>query len=396
MRRLALLSLWIFVFCVPWENAVMLTESTISRIAGLAAGLFCSIAIVLNGRIRLCEFALASIMLCSYVSLTILWSSDPDYTFEFIRTVIQITIMVVIVHQFVDDSAHVKNLFLAYVLGSCVAAFATIYAFQTASDEELVSGRFAGSNFNENTVSSRMALAIAMAWYIALTCGPWYYRCILVCIPVNFYASMLSGSRSGFVATIIALCMPLFCSGGLSSRARATVILGVIPLMSIGLFNVVHLVPENTLGRIATLTADRTYSGPRSLNGRLAAWEAGFDIFARNPLIGAGIGTFAGQNAVLHGSALTAHNVFIGVAAELGLIGLALFLLVLSRFVKDIRVLPAADRRTWWALILVMTPAFMFGNWTWNKETWLLLALATAHAQRFMPTRPFIQGLRLG
>jgi O-antigen ligase len=375
--------LWVFVFCLPWENMVMLPAiGTIARTTGLVAAAICLVVIALRGILHINSFAILTSIYFTLASLSILWSPYPDEAFQSIKTDLQLLALVFIVHQFTHTSAHVRAFFTAYVLGSCVIALDTIRMFWIAPEMDLMYRRFVASGFNENDGAFIMALAIPMAWHVALSAKRWFQRCILAYLPVGFYGIMLTGSRSGFVAAIIALSAPFFHVGGLSSSAKAAVMLGLVPMTFVlFLWIVDSMVPEDTLARIGTLAVGQAEDDEGGLSGRIPIWMKGIDLFARNPLIGTGAGTFNEAMAALYGHGKAAHNGFVATAVELGVIGLVVFVLVLMRLAKDVRAAPVADRRTWYVLLAVLLIPLMTGSWVWFKQTWLLFALATAHAE---------------
>jgi O-antigen ligase len=75
-------------------------------------------------------------------------------------------------------------------------------------------------------------------------------------------------------------------------------------------------------------------------NGRWSLWQGGLDVFTSHPVLGVGEGNFAeaamkySESVQAHSAhkdevAGVAHNTFLGVASQLGLVGLILFLGVL-------------------------------------------------------------------
>lgn len=389
MHRLAWSSLWIFVFCVPWENAVTIPAiGTVARVTGLVAAAVCLVGMARKGSLRINLFAIFTCIYFIFTMLSIMWSHYPDNVFHMIKTDFQLLALVIIIHQFAYNPGHIRALFWAYVLGSFVIAWNTIHEYQIAPEMDILYRRFVASGFNENDGAFIMALAIPMAWHVALTSDRWFYGCILAYVPVGFYGIMLTGSRGGFLAALIALSAPLFHIGRLSSRARAAVVLGLVPLTLIVLLWIGDSVmPSDTLARIATVTEGRARDDEGGLSGRIPIWMAGLELFGRAPLIGTGAGTFPVAMAALHGQEMAAHNAFVETAVQLGVIGLVLLLLLLWRLGKDVLAAPAAERRTWYVLMTVLFIALMTGSWVWYKHTWLLFALATSHAEHF--TRSF-------
>jgi O-antigen ligase len=93
------------------------------------------------------------------------------------------------------------------------------------------------------------------------------------------------------------------------------------------------------LGLLSNPLLARVLPAPRldetlTLAGRLPIWEAGLRMIGRSPLTGVGLGNFQrvmardepGASPLLPEGASHAHNLFLQVAADLGLVGLAAFL----------------------------------------------------------------------
>lgn len=157
--------------------------------------------------------------------------------------------------------------------------------------------------------------------------------------PSEGYAVVLAAVALGLLAGALrtALDAPL---------ARATVSRGVA-LAAAGAFGAAVLVgivlanPPRLLDEFNDPPADH---GPRrgfvtrhlssaEGNGRYQFWETGLDAFAAEPLRGIGAGGYEAwwaQHGSVPGYIRDAHSLFVEVAAELGLLGLALLILFLA------------------------------------------------------------------
>lgn len=112
---------------------------------------------------------------------------------------------------------------------------------------------------------------------------------------------------------------------------------------------------------IATL--ERAADG--SLDQHLAAWETGWHVFQQSPFWGVGPGEFAGaafdagMPPAMAGAGTvwtSAHNIFVQLAAETGVVGLALLLSALIVWMARMRVLAGTGTETlprWFAVCLV-------------------------------------------
>jgi O-antigen ligase len=135
----------------------------------------------------------------------------------------------------------------------------------------------------------------------------------------------------------------------------------------------VSYVPDTVVQRLAT-TGESVES--LSLGGRFKLWQAGMNIFPESPVLGHGTASY--KHAItpqLGMLAQTAHNSYLSVMVEEGIVGLLLFLAMLaSAFFAVIR-LPRLERR--FALVLLATVCVAMLPLTWEdqKPVWLVLAM---------------------
>jgi O-antigen ligase len=120
----------------------------------------------------------------------------------------------------------------------------------------------------------------------------------IVCLPLVISAIYYTNSRGSFLAFLAAIGAYFV----IRYRSKTGFIIGII--LAIALFS---LGPS----RMAEMS-----SSDGSMLGRIEAWHQGFQMFKANPLFGVGQGMFTEDYP------LTAHNSFVLVMAELGLVGL--------------------------------------------------------------------------
>jgi len=136
-------------------------------------------------------------------------------------------------------------------------------------------------------------------------------------------AIVASGSRGGFLgfgAMILVLAAysvkkhPMFVMGGV------LVVICALPLA-----------PSSYWQRIASIT-DESKDDVQSSQARKALMGQSFDAFMENPLTGVGAGCFKDWNPKDRAEAWhEAHNVWLQVAAELGILGFAVFFFLVMR-----------------------------------------------------------------
>jgi O-antigen ligase len=139
------------------------------------------------------------------------------------------------------------------------------------------------------------------------------------------------------------------------------------------LFALHPLVPQSSVQRLAT-TGSSIAEG--DLGHRVYIWHEGLAVFAEHPFLG--IGSDAFRTAVE--SNRLAHNVFLSVLVEVGIVGFVLFVIILAIAVYQAMHQPKWDARFWLTTLMVWTLGAFTLNWSWKKQTWLFLGLAVVGA----------------
>jgi O-antigen ligase len=202
-----------------------------------------------------------------------------------------------------------------------------------------VSGRFGPAGAGPNGYS----LELAIAFFVAYFGLPRRHRIIAYLLaPVFVYGIFATASRTGliaFVATpLLALLVPRLAPR-LGWRILPVYVLGAAATVVIVL--AIPSVGERTLERYMTLPQ---YQSEETWSGRWSNWQGALDVIASHPILGVGGGNYgeaaldysesvqahsAKKAAEVGGVAGVAHNIFLGVMSQLGLVGLILFLGIL-------------------------------------------------------------------
>ena len=368
MNALAYGAAWIFVFSLPWERIFMLEGlNIVTRITG-GLGLAAVLGTVLiNGRFRRWHLLhVAALVFWLWCGLELLvFSTSPKLPDKF-WTYGQLVLALWMIWELAPSEGRQRGLLLAYVLGGYVAALDTLRMFRT---EAGVMRRFSAGGADPNDLAMVLALGLPMAWYLAIT----YRRPILrwICrgyVPVAIVAIGLTGSRGGMLATTVALMVVPFCMMKLSPGRLATAML----LLGVAGTLAVAYTPKTLVERLAT-TSTELEGG--TLGGRGKIWKAGLEAFTERPVFGFGTGAFiTAVTPMLGSNAKVAHNSFLSVAVEQGIVGLVLYLIMFVAAFRSVLALPKLERR--YALVLLMTLGVTMMPLTWEhrKSVWFVLA----------------------
>jgi O-antigen ligase len=367
MITVAYMALWVFVFVVPWELLVSLPGLSIaSRGTGAIAVGLTMLAIVVHGRVRRWRiFHVAAMLFVIWAGLGA-WFFNEGGIPRKLYTFVQLFLVVWMMWELGSTPKRVRGLMAAYVFGCCVPAIATILLFLRAGD---TLRRFSAGGHDPNDLAMTFALALPIAWYLALTTrGPiarWIFRGYL---PLGLLATALTGSRGGLVASMVALLViPLtmrLSAGRLVGAAASLCLCGAL---------LVVYVPTRVMTRLGTTG---TEIEDKRFGGRFTLWKAGVHAFGHRPVMGYGVGGFVRSiTPELGDRALVAHNSFLSVLVEEGLIGLWLYLTMILSVYFSIRRLPRMERRFAFVLFATLLTAMMPLTWEDQKAAWLIMGV---------------------
>jgi len=367
MTWVAFYSLWLFVFALPWERLVALPGLYIvSRATGALALSLTLFAVVMSGRVRRWRaYHVAAFLFVIWAGVTV-WVNGASRIPGKYYTFVQLFVVMWMMWELAPTPERVRRLLAAFALGGFVPALATIGLFIQSRGSLR---RFSAAGADPNSLAMTLALVMPIAWYLSLTTQRplrrWIYRAY---IPIGLLAATLTGSRGGMLAWIVALSIiPLTMK---LSPGRLAAVMGMLALSAVLL---VTYVPENIVERLGSTSSSLQGGG---LGGRLKFWIAGLHAFQFKPLAGYGVGRFISAiTPELGANALVAHNSFISVLVEEGLIGLILYCSMLLAVFRTVLDLPSLERRFALVLFATLNTALLPLTWEDEKAAWFVMSI---------------------
>lgn len=268
-----------------------------------------------------------------------------------------------------------------YVLWATVASsmLLSIPLGYMLSEPESVaaSGRFSSGGQDPNDYAGFLVLVLFVTFYM-LSKRLSVARYVLA-IPTIF-GVLATESRTALLA-LLATPLLLLWAPGASKRSMKGILItyGLFGLVLAGTIYSVPAVGERILDRYATLSQ---YQSEDTWAGRWELWEAAVRMLFSDPLrlfLGVGVGNFpdvaatysslaAFMNSQREGAAV-AHNIFLSVASELGLVGLALFSSVLFLAFRQAWALAGRGSAAGVGLLFGLTTYMVMGlTLSWEAE----------------------------
>jgi len=244
--------------------------------------------------------------------------------------------------------------------------------FGTYSMEERV--RYRGELQDPNEVSLVItggALSLLIA-FLRRKDGMFTRLLCVVAIVIACATIYLSKSRGGQVAGLLVFFFYLVRRYGLIAFIPAGLM--ALPVMMLG----------GRSGEAADASTQQRYE----------AWATGYNLFKRSPIFGVGQGQFTDHHY------LTAHNSFVLAAAELGYIGLFLFVCIVYLTFKsliagllELRHVPGSEvARVWGLALLASLSGMLFQintlSFTYHSVLWIFFGLVGAWSGAIRHHRP--------
>ena len=263
---------------------------------------------------------------------SILWASNQEAALARTSTFLGVFALMVVVGML--ERRYLVGLWVFTALSAVLSVPAAAYILPQ-SERMATTGRFS-SGIHPNDYAGLLVI-VFLAVHFGVLRGR--FRIISYALaPILFFGIFASESRTGVLALVAAPLLALFIPS-LTTRValRALLMYGLAAAALAVTILAVPSIGESIVERYSTLSQ---YSSEDTWAGRWSIWQGALQVFASNPLLGVGAGNFpyvalnysveVAQHAAAKGlGAGVAHNIFLTVVSELGLIGLILFLGVL-------------------------------------------------------------------
>jgi O-antigen ligase len=375
MRTFSFLLSLGLIFAIPWENTI-----TMSGVNVLTKGigiLMAAVWLVSSPKVGFRKphpFHMIAFLFILWNIASFFWSVEVDDTVMRIVTYVQVGIMAWILWDLYTTPKAVKAGLQAYVLGAYVSIGSTIFNYLSGIERHM---RYAATGFNANELGFIVALGIPVAWYLAVSesNGGKAQALKLVnftYVPAAILAILLTASRGSLIAALPGF---LFLLGSLT-RLKVYHRVLLFTALTAALFALLPLVPQSSFQRLGSA---RTSITEGDLAGRVDIWGEGIGVLSEHPIVGIGSGAF--RTAV--GLDKVAHNSFISVVVELGMIGFVLFAAILAIAVYEALHQARWDSIFWLTVLLVWALGISVHAWEHRKVTWLFLSLVVISASAF-------------
>jgi O-antigen ligase len=370
MRGLTMTILILFAFAVPWEYTLDLGEplGNVARILGVLA-LLTAIPALIQARSWRRPGALGWLVMALYLyfCLSCLWTVDPIATSDKIRAYFQVMMPVWLIWEFARTVQDLRWLMRAFVGGCWVLVLSTVLDFASADAIAAEQIRFVANGQDPNDVARFLDLGFPLAALLFATESRWPPRLAAISyLPAGLLAVLLTASRGGFSAAVVALGGSVLLLMAWKRRKAFLALSGIATVSTV----VALFVPVGSLQRLMTIPEQLETS---DLNNRFDIWVSGWHAFTTAPWFGSGAGAFVSAAHVAPTD--TAHNTVVAVAVTGGLFAIAVTLGIVGATGRAVFLTTGLMRIAIATTLIVWVITSMVGSVEENRTTWLLFAI---------------------
>src|SRR5215213_4972141 len=369
----------VLVAALPFETAIKAGAVT-SGLKALASLTFVSLALALLTDQKLFErfarlwqqpLAQAVFAFVLWISASILWASDQGEALRATLSFLGLLGLMVVIGML--ERRYLVLAWACFVFSAALSVPAGYILPLPEGSDMAVSGRFGPGGAGPNSYACIVVIAFFAAYFGLLRR---HRMTAFLLAPVFVYGIFATASRTGLIALVATPLLALFVprlGARLGWRIVPMYVLGAAAIAVIVL--AIPSVGERALERdmaLSQLQSEETWSG------RWSNWQGALDVTASHPILGVGAGNYAEatlghsekgfKQSLQKGKvAGLAHNVFLSVATQLGLVGLTLWLGILFFLFKT--AVPIAQESSLGASIFLGLIVAMLAGMTLTWES---------------------------
>ncbi len=325
---------------------------------------------------------------------TSLWAAAPAHAVFGAFRLSQGVVLVFVVYTAIRNERELRWVMWAFVAGALLTAVIGLAGGSSPEsfDPYGDTSRLAGQIGDPNEFASVLVPALVFSAFMLATVRSALLRWLLLVSTAIFAVALfLTNSRGGLVALGVTFLAVPFLAGPMRARAIAV----ILTVAALGVSYYVLVAPPQALHRISHFSAGGG-------TGRTDLWSIAVDMTAHHPFGGVGADNFqvvepryALRNVNLPSIAYVidtpkvAHNTYLHVLAELGIVGFSAFALLIGGALlaawRAVRAFACAGARDLDALsrgILIgtigMLAAIVFISSQYGKQLWLLVGILAA------------------
>jgi O-antigen ligase len=308
---------------------------------------------------------------------------------NWIVTFFQLIVLVWLMGTLANSIERHLMLFGLFSLSTLVSALTVVREGMTIS-QDLLTVRPSGFAGGANEMARYGVIALVFLYFLLTDSKRAEAKMLIgAAMGVVMLSVIYTLSRTGFILIGLALGM-VFIKRSQSAAQTRTILALMVVVISL------FFVPAEIFNQMQSRIVPALQRGHEETNIRLDLWDAAFRMAEDNPVAGVGIGAYSTQLATYGtgqavGKTLGAHNMYLQLMAETGIIGLGIYVTILG--VATWNLWKASQQSdplisilawTWLTALVVMAIGGLTKHDYDNKMLWTCIGASLSFKQHFM------------
>lgn len=322
-----LITFLLMVYCIlmPFEEAIAFGFGSVLKIVGILIIIFSFIFYVSR---KLSSIIKPLLLWMIFMVVSILWCDSSQFWEAFIIIYLGQVILLVALEYVKIQDFNFKMIDMGLVLTGCVASYVLIKFPATSmfTDEGRRTIMINGTSLDPNIVAATIILGLHITTNFFLICSNKFVKCLYgVAAMFMLYGILLTGSRGALIAFVASFVLKIYLESKINTDTKKKSIY-LILFALVAFFVMVAILPtdliESRFSRETILGLNERELGSHN---RYDIWLAACELFTKSPIWGFGCGNFINSIALIYSRQCAAHNMYILLLIEGGLIGFSLF-----------------------------------------------------------------------
>ncbi|MEN3769000.1 O-antigen ligase family protein [Priestia megaterium] len=303
-------------------------------------------------------------------AISVFWSHNTGLSVDRVIEILQVFLLYWIILDVTNSKEYLIKLMEAYFLGIFLLSLTALFNILNGQTFDGLYNRFSAFGYDPNNFGILVVSSIPIALAVYSLKGKLWLGILYTIISIPLVLS--SASRGALIAIVIVLVSYFFIFIRSFKKGFA---IGLILL--IGIILTFYFVPVESLTRITDNINDP------SAGGRTQAWQLAINLGDENPLTGIGAGSFLSVSNTYFSSVINVHNTFLSHWAELGILGVLLWVclwLLHFKYIVNTKVNKENFELKIGLLLSVISALIgaLFLNWEVRKTIYILWGLCVA------------------
>lgn len=384
----------LYVLLIPFDPILAVLGfakgATLTKFIGILAILVLTLkGFIENKFIRPGSVAIIFMLFIAYCFLTFLWAIDSGHVFSQMPTLIGLFVFYLITSLYKIKEQEYKALTWCVLFGGILAAVLTFYMFNTGlgfAHTQRATITLMHESLNPNALAISLLIPVSVCTQMMfIKPVKKIHRVFFLCLfLLMVYVIILTGSRKSLIG--VGIILAFFYTHIKNKLTFATIAL-------IGAMVLLALTPDYFIERIGSSIED---GGA----GRLVIWHVGVKALREYWLLGAGFGNFPlafnqfiNEVPSFAGFSRGAHNIYLMILIETGVVGLFLFFWTLKKHYELLKVHSMRQdlnlvmlKASFWSILI----AGFFADILLDKACWLLFMMIVMYRNVLMNNPHFL------